>query len=124
MAYAWDGFKKHAAASGINCSDRNLSCGFGWYILLRRYYELMEGDKDNRGLRPLNWFRGSVSAPARVHGRLWKVDSYHGEISRRSKNANAIGWRFAVIDLVHVVMSFMRNSGDPMVWWGTFCPAH
>ena len=32
--YAWDGFKKHAAASGINCSDRNLSCGFGVYIEL------------------------------------------------------------------------------------------
>ena len=36
LAYAWDGFKKHAAASGINCSDTNLSCGFGGYILLRR----------------------------------------------------------------------------------------
>ena len=36
LAYVWDGFKKHAAASGINCSDRNMSCGFGGYILLRR----------------------------------------------------------------------------------------
>ena len=36
LVYAWGGFKKHAAASGINCSDRNQSCGFGVYILLRR----------------------------------------------------------------------------------------
>ena len=69
----------------------------------------MEGDKDSRGLWPLNWFRGSVSAPVRVHGRLWKVDSYHGVISRRSKNANAIGWRFAVVSLiVHVFASWVR----------------
>ena len=57
----------------------------------------MEGDEDSRGLWPLYWFRGSVSTPVRDHGRLWKVDSYHGVISRRSKNANAIGCRFAVV---------------------------
>jgi hypothetical protein len=35
-----------------------------------------------------------------------------------------IGWRFAVIDLVHVVMSFIRNSGEPAVWWDTVCFTH
>ena len=69
----------------------------GTFYYVDNNYELMEGDKDNRGLWPLNWFRGPVSAPVRVHGRLWKVDSYHGGISRRSKNANAISWRFAVV---------------------------
>ena len=57
----------------------------------------MEGDKDNRGLWPLNWFQGPVSAQVRVHGRLWKVDSHHGAISRRSKDAATIGWRLAVV---------------------------
>jgi hypothetical protein len=34
------------------------------------------------------------------------------------------GWRFAVIDLVQMMMSFMHNSGDPVVWWDTVCPSH
>ena len=57
----------------------------------------MEGEKGNRGLWSLNWFRGSVSTPV-----LWKVDSYHGVIPRRAKGANTISWRFSVVSCANM----------------------